>query len=157
MSASSETWQKRLTNAVMISFVTVTFIVVLALVWRAFFNDPPVHVESMDKPFAEPLCPGDQYVLNNRVTVDKPMVLFMYLSTMDEHAFQNINDTQTSFPGRPQPNTASFHQLLPWTVPDLPPGKYTRALAVRGTDGRENPIMLLMPYEIGTEEYCNVN
>jgi hypothetical protein len=130
-----------------------TLIVAMALVWRAFFNDPPVHVESMDKPFAEPICPGDIFLLNNRVTVDRPVVLFFYLSVMDENAQQNINNTQVSFPGRTHPHPSAFHQLLPWTVPDLPPGKYTRVLAIRGTDGRENPIFLLAKFEIGAE--CN--
>jgi hypothetical protein len=144
-----ETFGRRISYAAMIALLTVTLFVVLALVWRAFFNDQPVHVVSMDEPFAAPICPGDQYVLNNRVTVDRPVVLFFYLSVMDENAERNINDTQTSFPGRIHPTATTFHQLIPWTVPDLPPGKYIRAFAARGTDGRENPVILLSPFEIG--------
>jgi hypothetical protein len=145
------TWSKRIAYAMMSALVTATLIVVLALIWRAFFSDPPVHVTSLDKPFETPICPGDQFVINNRVTVDRPVVLFFYVSVMDEQAQFNINDTQISFPGRPHPKPSTFHQLLPWTVPDLLPGNYVRSIAVRGTDGDENPLFLLTPFEVRSD------
>lgn len=144
-----DTWLNRIAYALMISLFTLSLLVSASLVFYAFFNNPPVHVQSLDEPYTKPLCPGESYVLNNRVTVDKPVVLFFYLSVMDEKGQQNINDTQISFPGRTHPRPATFHQLLPWTVPNIPPGKYIRTLGVRGTDGREDPLFIEANFEIG--------
>lgn len=143
------TWGKRALYAVLTSAITLVLIIVATFVWQAFFSDPPVHIETVDSPYPFALCPGQKLVIHNRVTVDKPVVLFFYVSVMDKDAVQNINDTQVSFPGRIHPQAATFDQFLPWTVPSLPPGNYMRALAVRGTDGDEKPVILLMPFAVG--------
>jgi hypothetical protein len=144
-----QTLGRRISNAIPIALLTVTFFVAFALVWQAFFSDPPVHVVSLDPKDLGVLCPGESKHLTNRITIDKPIVLFFYLSTLDETGIQNINDTQTSFPGRNHPRPGTFTQMLPWTVPHLPPGKYVRSLGIRGTDGDENPIFVESVYEIG--------
>jgi hypothetical protein len=145
---------KWISLASLIAFIVTTFIVAVAIVYRAFFSDPPVHVVSLNPSDLGILCPGESQHLTNRITIDKPIVLFFYLSTLDESGTYNINDTQTSFPGRNHPREGTFTQMLPWTVPHLPPGKYVRSLGVRGTDGRENPLFLEAVYEIGDEKAC---
>lgn len=147
-------WRRRLLYASLTGATTVVFIVIMSLVWRAFLSDPPFYFSNTDPDYTEPLCPGEQLVINNRVVVDRPVVLFFYLSVMDKSASRNINDTQVSFPGRIHPHSATFHQLLPWTVPDLEPGEYILAIAGRGTDGDENPVIVLKKFSIAEEEHC---
>jgi hypothetical protein len=145
------TWGKRLLYASATAVFTVTLIFVTFLVFQVFYSDPPVHVVSLDPPDLGVLCPGESAHLTNRVTIDKPIVLFFYLSTLDKTGVQNINDTQTTFPGRNHPRPGTFTQMLPWTVPHLPPGKYIRSLGVRGTDGDESPLFISSVYEIGAD------
>jgi hypothetical protein len=154
MSVDADTWRRRMSYAAMSALVTIALLVVAVLIQRAFFNAPPVHVVTLDPADLGVLCPGQAVSLTNRVTVDMPVVLFFYLSTMDETETFNMLDTQTSFPGRPHPHAGTFTQMLPWTVPDLPPGNYARTLAVRGTDGDENPVMITAKYEIASREDC---
>lgn len=149
------TWRavlRALGAAFLTGLATLGVVIVAAMINLLYFNNPPVVVTQLDKPLTHTICPGEVLSVHNQLEVDGPVLLYSYFSVMDENANYNINDTQVSNgPPRPHPHASSFTQTLLWTVPDLPPGRYTRVLAFRGTDGRENSIFSLYNFEIGPD------
>lgn len=148
---STDTLFKRFWYAVLIAAITVSLATLIAVIFQTWFNDPPVEVHSLDKPSTHAICPGDVLQAKTQIDVSGPVLIFSYFSVMDETQNHNINGTQIPNGARPHPHEASFVQMLDWTVPDLPPGKYVRELAFRGTDGRENSLFLAYPFEIGVD------
>lgn len=140
---------KRVAYTIVSSAITVLLGVLIAVTWRFFFNDPPITIETLDIPPVYALCPGVDYPAHNEVTVSRPVMLYSYFSVMDARGNHNINGTQVTNGPRLHPHPATFIQMLPWEVPELPPGDYMRVLAFRGTDGRENSLFLTMPFSIG--------
>lgn len=136
--------------ALLTAVATVVLIVALAIVNAIYFNDPNVKVTNLDgAKLAMTVCPGQTLEVHTRVTIQRPIILFSYFSVMDEGMNHNFNGTQISNGARPHPHAASFTQTLNWLVPDLAPGTYSRVLAFRGTDGRENSIFSATKFEIG--------
>lgn len=133
------------------STVTVLLICVLALIWRYYFNDPPIAIASRDNAPAGALCPGVAYPAHSQVTITRPTMLFSYFSVMDARGNHNVSGTQIANGARLHPHAVTFEQTLSWEVPQLPPGDYLRVLAFRGTDGRENTLFLTMPFTIGKD------
>lgn len=146
-------WVRRLTYIFVLVLTTLAFLILVAMIHRTWFNDPPLRVQSLDSPFGHPLCPGEQHDAHNQITVDEPVIIFSYFSVMDEGENFNIGGTQVTNGPRPHPHASVFTQTLPWTVPALLPGKYSRVLAFRSADGRENSIFVSAPFQIG--ENCN--
>lgn len=140
-------------QAFLAGVVVIAMLIMVSTVYRMYYNTPPIRVQMIDPIDLGVLCPGDSYPIANRITVQHPLVLLLYASTLDESATHNLNDTQASFPARPNPKATTFEQHLPWTVPELPPGHYVRVLALRGTNGAEDPIFVESQYTIG--EGCN--
>lgn len=138
-----------LAQAFLAGIVVIAMLLLLSTIYRIYYNTPPIKVERIDPQDLGALCPGDSYPISNRITIQRPLVVLLYTSTLDATATHNLNDTQASFTARPNPKAATFEQRLPWTVPDLPPGNYTRVLALRGTNGAEDPIFVESKYSIG--------
>lgn len=141
---------KRFAYIVVSSTVTVLLLCALAIVWRIYFNDPPLSIASLDESPSYSLCPGMDYPAHSHVVISSPTLLYSYFSVMQDG--KNISRTQVSNGIYLHPEAADIIQVLPWKVPDLPPGDYTRVLAYRGTDGRENSLFLTMDFSIG--EFC---
>jgi hypothetical protein len=144
-------WLERIMYALMVALVTISLLIAIAAVFQAWFNDPPVHVESMDKHPTQPFCPGDAFPITNRVTIDRPTILFLYVSVMDEGTNFNIPDTSISLGPRLHPHPSTFPQYVLWTVPSLPAGHYNRTFAVRGHDTDERPIFVFTPFTVGED------
>ncbi len=144
-------WGERVLYALMIAGVTISLLVAVAAIFQAYFNNPPVHVQSLDTPPSVPVCPGMPLHFNNRVTVEKPTVLFLYTSVMDETTSYNIPGTPESLGPRPHPHPSTFDQFIPWTVPPLPPGTYNRTFALRGHDTDEDPLFIFLEFTIAED------
>lgn len=144
-------WLERIFYAIMIAVLTISLLVAAVPVYRAYFNDPPVHVVSLDKSPTSPVCPGAAMDIHSRVTVDSPTLLLLYVSVMDEGQNFNIPDTAQYVGPRLHPHKATFTQYVAWTVPELAPGKYSRVFGVRGHDGDETPVFLLLPFEVAKD------
>lgn len=139
-------WGRWLLSAGLTAAVTVALIIAAAALWP---NDPPVEVQSLDTTPAHPVCPGTQLPINSRVTVEKPTILFLYVSVMDEGTNYNIRDTWESKGFRLHPHKSSFLQFVEWTVPSLPAGNYNRVFAVRGHNTDQLPKQLVLPFTVG--------
>jgi hypothetical protein len=95
---------------------------------------------------------GQSYPVSDRITIEHPIVLVLYTATLDAAGTQNVEGTQTVFPGRPNPSSSTtFIQHVPWKVPNIPPGQYTRVFAIRGTNGAEDPVFVESKYTIGSD------
>lgn len=145
-------WFQRAAYIVMSAIVTVAFFIAIALALSSFFDRPPIHAENLNTTPEESFCPGDRFDMLNHITVDKPTILFGYVSVMDENSDYNYPVGSRVLEPRPHPHPSDFTQTIPWSVPSLPPGKYVRVLAIRGHNPEEDPIFVPMPFEIGD---CN--
>lgn len=145
---SLQTIRNWVLQAVFAAIAVSAFLLLITVIYRGYFNIPPVLVTRLNNADLGDICPGDYYPIEDRIQVERPIVLLLYISVLDQNATHSYNDTQTSFPGRPHPKPSVFVQSLPWTVPDLLPGKYTRVLAIRGTNGAEDPIFIESTFEV---------
>jgi hypothetical protein len=144
-------WMERVLYALMIGIVTISLLVATAAIFRVYFNQPPVHIESLDTPPSVPVCPGMPLHIHNRVMIDRPTVLFVYVSVMDETTSYNMPGTSESLGPRPHPQPSAFEQEIPWTVPALKPGRYNRTFAIRGHDTDEDPLFLHLPFTVAKD------
>lgn len=140
---------RQVAYAFMTALLTLSLFVALAAVYQLYFTFPPIQIESLDQPMTRPLCPGDRFDITNEVTVEEPSVLYFVVSVMDEGANANIPGTQFALQPRTHPHPTTFRQIIPWHVPTLPPGKYTRVMGAQGPDGDEHAVFLQMPFEVG--------
>lgn len=132
-----------------IAVAVVALILMVAAVYNVCCDAPPVQIESIDlREGHEPVCPGEQFAVRSVITVTAPTLLYIYLSVMNPSEEYNINGTQIGFMPRPHPNPSTFVQTLPWTVPSLPPGKYSRVVAVRGHDTDQDPEFSGVPFTV---------
>jgi hypothetical protein len=67
---------------------------------------------------------------------------------MEENGVANIPGTQIIYSGFVHPIAGTVQQTIPWDVPDLPPGKYIRAFAARGTDTSEKSVFVTSTFTI---------
>jgi hypothetical protein len=139
--------------AAMTALLIFSLLILGYVVNRAYFNDPSVKIRNLDGiALTKPVCPGQQMDVHTEIAVERPLLLFSYFSVMDEGLNHSVNGTQISNGARPHPHAASFTQTLTWTVPStLEPGIYTRVLAFRGTDGRENSLFTWTKFEVSED------
>jgi hypothetical protein len=133
----------------MTGLATVCILVAFAAVVQLWTRQAPVHIVDMNGEFDHAICPGSEFEMRHDVTVDRPVLLFFYSSVMDEGENYNMPDSQVGYGARPHPRPATFNQRITWVVPELPPGKYVRVFAARGTDGDEDAVFVSKKFEIG--------
>lgn len=138
-------------SALLAGLATLGLIIVAALINLLYFNDPPVVVASLDAPYAVPLCPGQVVNVHKRIEVDSPVQLFTYFEITSLDRRVHIPGTNVSNGARSYDVVGVYDEIFPWTVPDIPPGRYNRTFTVRGTDGRENSLFTYMDVEIGED------
>lgn len=141
-------WLERLIYALLIGSVTIGLLMALRVVLDAFFNAPPLTLTSLDPADLGVLCPGDAMNIHNEVEIHDDIIVFYYVSTMDAAANSNVLGTQRAFVDQLHPHPARFMQTLPWTVPDLPPGNYTRVFGVRNVGSTQDVVFIVAEYEI---------
>jgi hypothetical protein len=148
-------WVERFAYAGMIAFITIAFLLAVSILYNTYFNSPPALVVSQDGVPTEPLCPGQRFDIHNHVVIKSQMMLYIYLSVMDKEMTHNFEGTQVSLPPRIHPQPSEFNQMIPWIVPDLPPGDYVRAISMRGYVDSEKPLFLTTHFSIGDKQQCN--
>jgi hypothetical protein len=149
-----QTIRNSILQAIFAGIAVCSFLLLMTIVYKGYFNTPPVLVQRLNNEDLGELCPGDFVPIVNRISIEHPIVLLMYVSTLDANATHSVNDTQISFKGRPHPKQSKFMQSLPWYVPDLPVGTYTRVLAIRGTNGAEDPIFVQSTFTVKEKDKC---
>lgn len=145
----TSTLRQWLLQGIVYGVVGTALLILASVLWLTFGNSAPVQMFSLQTSFLGILCPGQELPVVNLVDVEGRTIVFYDISTMDEGGIQNYPNTQWRYWGYPHPVRAVFEQSLPWEAPDLPPGRYSRVIAARGTDGREKPSMVVAIYEIG--------
>jgi len=130
------------------ALLTVGLIVLVTIVYDTWFNNPPLAVTSLDPDPLGIFCAGEQVPINNEIAIDRAIVMFYYVSTLDRQTHANLIGTQRAFTDILHPAPAKFVQQLPWTVPDLPPGEYTRVFAVRNVEGTQRTAFIVRDFEI---------
>lgn len=148
-------WRNVVIQATAVVALLIAVILLITSLNQVYGRNPPIQVQNHDPKDLGELCPGDPYPVHNLVTIDSPVVVFYYLSTMEPDGLANIVGTQIPFPGFPHPRPGTFEQAIDWVVPDLPPGRYLRVFAIRGTDGDEKPVHVENSYTIPEKEKCN--
>lgn len=143
-----------LVQGLVISLVLLALLILLSVIFQTYGYMPPVRVVKADPDYLGVLCPGDQLLIHNQVHVDAGVVAYFYISTTDTEGNANYPGTQFSYAGFTYLNEASFIQILPWEVPNLPHGAYLRVTAARGSDGREKPSFVKSSYIIGDQGDC---
>lgn len=136
-------------NSVINAFVITIVLFVSLLLLAPYFNKPPVDIKTLDPEHLGVLCPGQELPIHNLVTIPKQVIAIYYVSILDESGLANIPGHQETFSGFTHPNPGTFTQVLPWTVPRLPPGLYNRSFAGRGTDGTEESAYVTASFMIG--------
>lgn len=133
-------WRNLLLQGLAVSIILFLLIVLAAALNNQYGKFPPVHVTSLDPLDLGELCTGESIPIHNLITIDLPTVVTYDWSTMDEARHFNFLGTSYRYPGLPHPvPEVTFRQEMPWSVPDLPPGRYARVFSARGHDSDEKP------------------
>jgi len=130
------------------ALLTVGLIVLATIVFDTFFNNPPLTITSLDPDPLGVFCAGEQVPINNEIAITRSIVMFYYVSTLDQQTHANLIGTQRAWTDILHPIPAKFVQQLLWTVPDLPPGKYTRVFAARNVEGIQKTAFIVRDFEI---------
>ena len=129
--------------SVVAGLVTLGLILLMAVVNRTYFNDPPLTIASIEPYNLGALCPGQETTISLQVTVNRPIIMHYYISVMDAKGTQNIIGSPRVFTDMLHPHPAIFIAALPWTVPiDLPAGQYRRVVAARNAAGNQNTVFV---------------
>lgn len=148
-------WRNTILNAVIFTLVGILFIIILGIVGEPYFKRAPVIVMSLEPRQLGRMCPGEVRLIHNQVTVENPAIAIYYISVMDKERLENVLGTQITINGVQHPIPGVLEHYIEWTVPDLPPGVYTRSFAARGTDGTQLTVFaynyFVVPTECGTE------
>lgn len=147
-------WRNALLQGAVGAIVLIAFLLLWGTIARMQADETPVDIIGLDGDDLGEICPGLRMVIHTRVIVDRPSVLVYYISVMEETGSQNIIGEQTIYYGQIHPRVADFESEMPWQVPDLPPGKYIRAVAVRDIDSQDLPEFQESAFVIGREK-CN--
>lgn len=142
-------WRNILANAILISTLGVSLIILIALAGEDFWDKPPVSISRIDPEDLGVVCPGQFLPVSNFVKIEDPVIVIYYIGVMDSTGTYNIIGNQETFPGYQHPITGVFRQTFPWRVPDLEPGIYTRSFAARGTDTSEKTVFITSTLTIG--------
>ena len=137
--------------ALMSGMVTLALVGLTGAIRYAYFNDPPIELVSRDPANLGMLCPGDELYAHTKVSIHKKIIVIFYMSTLDVTGSHNMIGTQSAFTDLLHPRPSTFEQALPWTVPDIPPGRYRRVIAARNVARNENTVFVEAIYEIGED------
>lgn len=144
-------WVQRAIFIFLISLCTMGLIVVFSLVWREYFNAPPITIENQNEQHLGILCPGEKLKMVNKVTINDDVIVHYFFSTMDVDSNFNYPGTQKAYTDYLHPHPSTFIQTLSWTVPDLPSGEYARVFAVRKVFGSQDTVFVINNYTIDRE------
>ena len=145
-------WVKSVLYALLIALLTLSLLVALSIVWRAYFSNPPLKITSLDSQPKYALCPGDDWPISIHVRIDAPSIFFSYINVMDKDSRYNIPETYIPLGADPHPHKGDFFNYIPWTVPNIPAGDYTRVLSIRSSMDDKNPIFVVTPFQVGGDE-----
>lgn len=148
---SKNVWWERTLYAFMIAAIMIALLILTSLVFDAVLNPISIRATDRDAPTVQPMavCPDQPQVLHLHVSVLRSMLLYIYLTVLDETESYNIDNTQVSFPPRQQPKPTHFDLNLPWTVPDLPPGTYRISVYFRGDIDSQKSARFSKRFRIG--------
>lgn len=146
-------WSDRALFSLASGFLFIAMLLCMSLLWDAFWNAPPVHIENMDVVPEVGLCPGDRFDVHYRINVTKPVFLYRYTSVMNKGLDYNLWKTQDSFTPMPQPKVTVYEENFPWQVPNIPPGEYQRVVTLRGYNTQEKPVYIPTPFTV--KEGCD--
>lgn len=135
--------------AFMIALFVLTLLVVTTIIWGSYFNLPPLTMKSLDPPDLGVLYPGEKYEMHFHIHINEPIITFYYVNTMNADLSAGFPGTQKAFTDNIYPKPATFDLTLPWTVPDLPPGRYRRVFAGRNTNGSQKVLFIFNSFTIG--------
>lgn len=141
-------WVERTVYAFMIALIVIACLILTSVVYRAYFNDPPITLTALDPLDLGEVCPGDEVPINNWVIINKPIIVVYFISTMDIRGDQNYVGTQKAYTDMLHPHATEFKQIIPWQVPDLPPAKYLRVVAARNVTDNEDTVFIQASYSI---------
>lgn len=146
-----DVWTGRWITALITAILTFSILVLGIVLYNTFFNYPPVIIENRDPKHLGTLCPGDYYPFTNEVQVKSEATLFYYTSVQNAEGTSNIFGTQVVHGGFPHAIPGTFEQKVPWFVPRIQPGNYSRILSITGTDGRQRSIFISNLFTIGVD------
>ena len=115
-------------------------------------NPPPVEVLGVKINTDMPVCPGDSVEFVSRIEVHEPSIIGIYTAIRDDTENNILFATQRALPPVPRPSKATIHETVTFTVPDLPPGPYTRIAAFASLNSDTKPSYLLVPFEV--DSHC---
>lgn len=141
-------WRSRIVFAILVSICFISLLLATGVVWRTFFNSPPIMVRSLNPSHLGALCPGQLHTINNQVTIRDDVIVHYFVSVLDKGSNVNFPGTQRAFTDFLHPHPAAFSQSLSWTVPELPPGDYTRVFAVRKVSGNEDTVFVIANFTV---------
>lgn len=154
ISKDARFWSTVVIQALLIALVLFAISWLFYAVNRASRVEPPLEIKALDSLYLGQLCPGSSLDINNVVTVKEPGVLVYYVSVMDANETFNYPGTQTILSGFTHPKPSMFRQSIPWVVPNLEDGLYTRIFASRGADGVQKAVFVKSHFRI-TGELCH--
>lgn len=154
-SKATRFWSMLVIQSVIVAIVVLALSTLTIVILRVYFNNPPIQITSLDPPYLGVLCPGDEVYIHNHVHVNEPILMFYYVSTLDVTGSSNVPGTQRAFTDYLHPRIAEFDQVLPWTVPNIEPGRYRRVFASRNVERNQRTIFIEATYEVGEGEVCN--
>lgn len=137
-----------LAQALAVGFIVISMLILITVLYNLYGNRPPIRIISLDPVNLGDLCPGDLYPIHNHIEIQSVAFIVYHTTVMDEDQVKNIADTQTATKDYIHPKIAQYEQNLPWIVPDIPPGKYTRVFAALGTNGNNKPEIVSSEFSI---------
>lgn len=142
-------WIARLAYSFMIALVTLSVLVLFTVIVQSFVLSPPVEYTPLHQVEKERYCPGDEFNATGYLKIKRQTILYTYISVVDENT--NISLVPSDIPLPPQPVLVTNDLLIeiPFTIPQLSPGKYVRLIAFRGYNDSERPSFYLTPFQIG--------
>lgn len=150
--AKTPTWVKRVTGHLgqMIGggIIFVAILMLVLTLWSIFGRQPPIQIESLDPAIINDLCSGSRITATLDVKITAPAIIVYYISVMNKTEERQLIGTQEVYRGLPYPRVGHFTQILPWTVPNLPPGNYVRVVAAIGSNGSDKPEMEVTRFNI---------
>lgn len=135
------------TIVVLLSFLLILFLTPLSRL-------APVSILVDGGAYLGAFCGGEVINAEETITVRAQEVIIYYVSVKRADQLTDVPGTNQSYPGIPYPVGGTFHQVLPWTVPELDPGVYYRSVAARGADGRQKAAMAISRFIIMKKEIC---
>lgn len=144
-------WFERLFFAFMIAFSTISLLLLTSIIYRNYYNYPPIEIKTLNPSHLGTICPNDALTISNHIRVNDDVILTLYVSTIDNKNRYNIIGTQYVYTGILYPLESTFIHNIPWTVPKLEPGSYTRVFAVRDISRNDDSIFITSTYNIGED------